>query len=50
MNDLIFSKVLEVKSPTRNLPTDAGIDFFIPEDTKDFCSSFSKKNNEMHYG
>lgn len=29
---LLFTKVRDVKSPVRGHPTDAGIDFFVPED------------------
>ena len=32
MEELKFSKIRKVKSPLRANPTDAGIDFFIPED------------------
>ena len=34
-----ISKVREVKTPTRANSTDAGIDFFVPEDTKEFTLS-----------
>jgi len=34
-----ISKVREVKTPTRANSTDAGIDFFVPEDTKKFTLS-----------
>lgn len=40
-----YSKVLEVKSPSRVNPTDAGIDFFIPEKTIDFIEAYGKANN-----
>ena len=34
-NELKFVKIRDVKSPTRAHPTDAGIDFFIPNDSEE---------------
>ena len=31
LNHLLFTRIREVKSPTKAHPTDAGIDFFVPE-------------------
>ena len=42
-----FSKILEVKSPCRANSTDAGIDFFIPDNTKQFIDSFKEKNPDI---
>lgn len=36
---LRFAKVRDVKSPLRAHPTDAGIDFFIPNDSKSYTIS-----------
>lgn len=48
MNKLVyFQKTRNVKSPTRNYSTDAGIDFFIPEFEESFLSDMISKNPEL---
>lgn len=39
-----FCKKLEVKSPSRGTLGSAGIDFFVPENTKEFIEMFKEKN------
>lgn len=39
-----FSKIYNVKSPSRGTKHSAGIDFFIPEYTKDFTEELENKN------
>ena len=41
---LSYSKVLDVKSPARANPGDAGIDFFVPEYNQDFFDQLTDKN------
>ncbi len=43
-NGLIFTKTRDVKSPYRANPTDAGIDFFIPEYSDDFGVEIQEKS------
>jgi len=40
-----FVKVLDVKTPIRGTKKSAGIDFFIPEDTRQFRELFIEYNN-----
>lgn len=44
---LNFLKIRNVKSPTRNYSTDAGIDFFIPEFDEYFLSDIVLKNPDL---
>ena len=39
-----FTKLRDVKSPTRANATDAGIDFYVPEEDEAFIQDFEKKN------
>lgn len=39
-----FLKVRKVKNPSRAYPTDAGIDFFVPEFNKHFVKDLKQKN------
>lgn len=39
-----FLRVLNVKAPTRGTSVAAGIDFFVPECTKEFIEMFKEKN------
>ncbi len=41
---MIYAKVRKVKNPLRSHNDDAGIDFFMPEFTKDFIKDLSLKN------
>jgi len=41
-----FSKIRNVKSPSRANPTDAGIDMFVPELSVDFLKDFKDLNND----
>jgi len=41
---LSYSKVLDVKSPARANPGDAGIDFYVPEYNQDFFDQLTEKN------
>ena len=40
-----FIKTRQVKNPIRNVAENAGIDFFIPENTEDFIEALKKKNS-----
>lgn len=40
-----IAKVREVKTPTRANKDDAGIDFYVPEFTKEFIKDLNSKNN-----
>jgi len=42
--DLIFTKTRNVKNPYRANPTDAGIDFFIPEYSEEFANEIIDKS------
>ena len=48
---LFYSKVRNVKSPTRGTERSAGIDFYVPEFDTDFTKDFIEKNynNSSHY-
>lgn len=48
INDIYFTKVRNVKSPTRANQHDAGIDFFLPSITPQFMEDFLNKNE--HFG
>jgi len=45
-----YKKILQVKSPQRANPTDAGIDFFMPDYTPEFVEQVLEKNKELAYG
>jgi len=45
-----FIKTREVKDPIRNPAENAGIDFFIPENTEDFQQAFKAKNPDAVVG
>ncbi len=53
VGELIFTRIREVKAPTRAHPTDAGIDFFVPDakawddDFKDTVKKYSKNKEEI---
>jgi len=50
MSDSIhFLKIRNVKSPNRAYSTDAGIDFYIPELTQDFCKILHEKNPNVTF-
>jgi dUTPase len=42
-----FLKIRDVKSPTRGFPTDAGIDFYVPEFNASFIKDLKLKNPEL---
>ena len=44
-----FIKTLDVKSPKRANAHDAGVDFFIPEFSRDFVDDFVYKNLERTF-
>jgi dUTPase len=46
-NIIIFLKTREVKSPSRTNVHDAGIDFYVPELTKDFIKLLREKNSHV---
>lgn len=48
LNDILFTKVRDVRSPKRANQHDAGIDFFLPTLTSTFMEDFFEKN--PHYG
>lgn len=43
-----FAKIRDVKSPSRANPTDAGIDFFVPEYSEDFLKDLLEKNHSSY--
>ena len=43
-----FCKVRDVKSPNRANPTDAGIDFFVPEWSQEFVNDLREKNPGLY--
>src|SRR3989304_7140881 len=43
-NNLFFTKVRDVKSPTRGTPGSAGIDFYVPKFTESFITDLVNKN------
>lgn len=45
MNELRYTKIREVKDPDRGHPTDAGIDFFIPQFSESFLKDLEEKND-----
>ena len=45
-----FIKTRDVKDPVRDVKENAGIDFFIPENTADFAKAFKEKNKEAVVG
>lgn len=44
---MTYSKVLKVRDPYKAHDTDAGIDFFIPENTYEFKNQFEEKNPDL---
>lgn len=44
---LKYSAIRQVKSPARGHATDAGIDFFVPEFTKDFLEDLLEKSPKL---
>jgi len=42
-----FIKTRQVKSPERNVQENAGIDFYIPDNTPDFVEALFKKNPKL---
>lgn len=42
-----FIKTRQVKNPIRNVAENAGIDFFIPENTEDFIKALKNKNSDL---
>lgn len=42
--ELKFTKVRKVKSPLRAHPSDAGVDFYVPEANNEFINDFVNKN------
>ena len=53
VGQIVFTRIREVKSPTKAHPTDAGIDFFVPDakawtdDYKSMVRSYSKNPNHQ---
>lgn len=45
-----FIKTREVKNPVRNVAENAGIDFYIPENTQDFYNDLLLKNQVSGFG
>ena len=45
MNDIIFTKVRNVKSPTQAYNYPAGTDIYIPEYSSEFCTDLKNKNS-----
>lgn len=44
-----FIKTRDVKSPVRDVNENAGIDFYIPENTEEFRADFSAKNKDVYF-
>ena len=44
-----FIKIREVKSPERDVNENAGIDFYIPENTEQFRKDLLAKNSDLFY-
>jgi dUTPase len=44
MSTIKFTKIRDVKTPSRSNPTDAGIDFFVPKFTEQFKQDLLNKN------
>ena len=42
-----FIKIRDVKSPERDVSENAGIDFYIPENTPEFRQAFIKKTVKL---
>lgn len=42
-----FIKIREVKSPERDVNENAGIDFYIPENTEQFRKDLLAKNSDL---
>lgn len=49
MNNIKFTKIRDVKSPTRGTAEAAGIDFYVPNYNPDFESDFYSKNGSLEY-